>query len=153
MAVTTMIGAKIHRREDPRLVSGRGRYVDDLTLPGLTHMAVVRSPYAHSRITGIDVSAAKESPGVLGVFTAEDFKGVLHGFLPVAPSFVPEKKQTPDRFPIASGEAAFQGGPVAVVVAETRYQASDAAGLVVVDYEPLPAVIDLEKALEPGSPT
>src|SRR5919202_1894387 len=133
MAVTTMIGAKIHRREDPRLVSGRGRYVDDLTLPGMVHMAVVRSPYAHARVTGIDVSAAKESPGVLGVFPAEDFKSVLQSFMPVSPAFVPEKKQTPDRFPIASDEVVFQGEPVAVVVAESRYQATDVAGLVMVD--------------------
>jgi carbon-monoxide dehydrogenase large subunit len=153
MAVTTMIGAKIHRREDPRLVSGRGRYVDDIHLPGMTHMAVVRSPYAHARITGVDVEAAKSSPGVLGVYTAEDFKKVLTGFMPVAPAFVPEKKQAPDRFPIAAEEVVFQGEPVAVVVAESAYEASDAAGMVVVDYEPLPAVVDLDKALEPGSPT
>ena len=153
MAVTTMIGAKIHRREDPRLVSGHGRYTDDFVRPDTAYLAVIRSPYAHARILSIDASAAKAAPGVVAVYTAEDFEGVVSGTMPVAPAFVAEKKQTPARYPIAKSEACFQGEPVAVVVAETRHHAADAAGLVDVDWEPLPAVMDPEKAMESGSPT
>jgi carbon-monoxide dehydrogenase large subunit len=153
MAVTTMIGAKIHRREDPRLVSGHGRYTDDFVRPHTTYLSIVRSPFAHARVVSIDSSAAKAAPGVLTVYTAEDFEPVISGTMPVAPAFVAEKKETPGRYPIARSEACFQGEPVAVVIAETRYQAADAASLVDVEWEPLPAVMDLEKAQEPGSPT
>ena len=152
MAVSQMIGAKIHRREDPRLVTGRGRYVDDHTRPGLLSMAVVRSPHAHATIKSIKAEAAKAAPGVVAVLTAVDFKSLLSGTHPVTPSFVAEKHTVPERFPIAESEACFQGEPVAVVVAESAYQAADAAHLVEVDYEPLPAVMDLEAALAPNAP-
>ena len=152
MAITTMIGAKIHRREDPRLVRGQGRYTDDFVRPNTAHMAVVRSPYAHARIRSIDAAAAKAAPGVVAVFTAADFQPVVAGTMPVAPAFVAEKKQTPGRYPIAESEACFQGEPVAVVIADSRYQAADAAQLVEVDWEPLPAVMDLEQAMAEGSP-
>jgi carbon-monoxide dehydrogenase large subunit len=152
MAISQMIGARIHRREDPRLVSGMGRYTDDFVRPNTAYLALVRSPYAHARIKSIDSTAAKQAPGVLAVYTAEDFDKVIAGFMPVAPAFVAEKHTVPDRFPLAKTEACFQGDPVAVVVAETRYGASDAAQLVQVDWEPLPAVMDLEKALEADSP-
>ena len=79
MALTTMIGAKIHRREDPRLVSGHGRYADDFVRPETAYMSVVRSPYAHARIVSIDASAAKAAPGVVAVYTAGDFEGVRAG--------------------------------------------------------------------------
>src|SRR5438309_3896727 len=140
MAVTTMVGARIHRREDPRLVRGQGRYSDDLVLPNTAFMAVVRSPFAHARVRSLDTSAAAGAPGVVAVLTASDFKKVVAGTMPVAPAFVAEKKQVPDRFPIADDEVCYQGEPVAVVIAETRYQAADAAALVEVDWEPLPAV-------------
>src|SRR5579859_1381849 len=153
MAVTTMIGAKIHRREDPRLISGHGRYVDDMTRPGMLHMAVVRSPLAHAKIRSIDLTAAKKAPGVQAVYTFADFKDHIAGGLPVSASFVAEKKQIPNQFPIAHEEVVYQGEPVVVVLAEERYQAADAAALVDIDYDPLPAVMDLEKAMEPGSPT
>jgi aerobic carbon-monoxide dehydrogenase large subunit len=152
MALTTMIGARIHRREDPRLVSGHGRYADDFIRPQTAFMAVVRSPFAHARITSIDAAAAKAAPGVVAVYTAADFEAVVAGAMPVAPAFVAEKKQAPDRYPIAKSEACYQGEPVAVVIAETRYQAADAAALVDVEWEPLPAVMDMDKAMEPGSP-
>jgi carbon-monoxide dehydrogenase large subunit len=152
MAVTTMIGAKIHRREDPRLVSGEGHYVDDFTRPGTVYLAVVRSPHAHALIKSIDVTAAMKAPGVVGVYTHKDFAKVLSGTMPVTPSFVAEKKQVPPRFPIADKEAVYQGEPVAIVLAETKYGASDAASLVDVDYEPLPAVMDLEGAMDAKSP-
>jgi carbon-monoxide dehydrogenase large subunit len=152
MAITTMVGARIHRREDPRLVRGQGRYTDDFVRPLTAYAAVVRSPHAHARIRSIDVTDAVNAHGVVAVLTAADFKKVLSGFMPVAPAFVPEKKTVPDRFPIAEGEVCFQGEPVAVVIAETMYDAADAAELVQVDYEPLPAVMDLDKALAADSP-
>jgi carbon-monoxide dehydrogenase large subunit len=152
MAITTMIGAKIHRREDPRLVSGQGRYLDDFVRPGTVYASMVRSPFAHARIRSIDPSEAQKAPGVLAVYTAADFESVIGGTMPVAPAFVPEKKTVPERRPMPKGEVCYQGEPVAMVVAETRYAAADAASLVRVDYEQVPAVMDLEKALEPGSP-
>jgi carbon-monoxide dehydrogenase large subunit len=152
MAITQMIGAKIHRREDPRLVSGQGRYVDDFVRPGTVHMAIVRSPYAHAKVLSIDVTEATKAPGVVAVLTAKDFEAVLAGTHPVAPAFVAEKKTVPERFPIAKSEVCFQGEPVAVVVAETKAQAADSAQLIDVSYEQLPAVMDLEEAMAPGSP-
>jgi len=152
MAITTMIGAKIHRREDPRLVSGEGHYIDDFTRPGTVYLSVVRSPYAHARIKRIDVTEASKAPGIVAVYTHKDFEKVVAGTMPAAPAFVADKKQIPPRFPIAEKEVVYQGEPVAVVLADTKYQAADAANLVDVDYEQLPAVMDLEKALAEGSP-
>jgi carbon-monoxide dehydrogenase large subunit len=154
MAVSQLVGARIHRREDPRLITGHGRYTDDLTRTGLVHLAVVRSPYAHARIKSIGVEAAKKAPGVVGVFTAQDFKDLIAGPAthPVAPVFAPDKKANPPRYPIAREEVCYQGEPVAVVVAEQRYQAADAAQLVDVEYQQLPAVMDVDEALRPGSP-
>src|SRR5215469_7243252 len=152
MAISTMVGARIHRREDPRLVSGQGRYADDFARTHTAYLAVVRSPHAHARVRSIDVTEALKAPGVVAVLTAADFKKVLSGNMPVAPAFVAEKKQAPDRFPIAEREVCYQGEPVAVVVADTKYQAADGAELVSVDWEPLPAVMDLEKSLEADSP-
>ncbi len=150
MAITTMIGARIHRREDPRLITGHGRFIDDMTRPGMAHMTVVRSPYAHAKIRSIDPSEARKAPGVQAVFTYADFKDHIAGGLPVSASFVAEKKQVPNQFPIAHDEVVYQGEPVAVVLADERYQAADAASLVKVEYDPLPAVMDIEKAMEKG---
>ena len=152
MAVTTMIGARIQRREDPKLITGHGHFIDDVSLVNMAHMSVVRSPYAHARITSIDTSGAKAAKGVVAVLTAADFKPVILGPLPVTNSFVADKKQVPEQFPIATEEVVYAGEPVAVVIAEDRYLADDAAHLVTIHYEPLPAVMDLEKAMEPGSP-
>ncbi|MGH7904384.1 MAG: xanthine dehydrogenase family protein molybdopterin-binding subunit [Candidatus Dormibacteraceae bacterium] len=152
MAVTTMIGARIQRREDPRLITGHGRYVDDMIQNGLVHAAFVRSPHAHARIARVEVAGALRAAGVLAVHTAADFKDVLAGAMPVTNSFVPDKKQALGWRYVADGEAVYQGEVVAMVVADSRYRAADAAALVEVEYEPLPAVIDLEAALEPGSP-
>jgi aerobic carbon-monoxide dehydrogenase large subunit len=152
MAITTMIGAKIHRREDPRLVSGEGRYIDDFTRPGTLFLGVVRSPHAHAKIKSIDVSKAAKAAGVVAVYTHKDIAKVIAGTMPAAPAFVADKKQIPPRFPIADQESAYQGEPVAVVLAETRYQAIDGANLVDVDYQPLPAVMDLDAALDAKSP-
>jgi carbon-monoxide dehydrogenase large subunit len=152
MAITTMIGVKIHRREDPRLVSGEGRYIDDFTRPNTVFLSVVRSPHAHARIKSIDVTAATKAPGVVAVYTHKDFAKVIAGTMPAAPAFVADKKQVPARFPIAEKEVVYQGEPVAVVLTDIKYQSMDAANLVEADYEVLPAVMDLEKALEEFSP-
>ena len=152
MAVTSMIGARIQRREDPKLITGHGNYIDDVNLVNMAHMSIIRSPHAHARIRSIDTSQARAAKGVVAVLTAADFKAVIHAPLPVTNSFVADKKQVPDQFAISADEVAYAGEPVAVVIAEDRYLADDAAQLVVVDYEPLPAVMDLEKAMEPGSP-
>src|SRR6202162_4415581 len=152
MAVTSMIGARIQRREDPKLITGHGHFIDDVNLVNMAHMSIVRNPHAHAHITSIDTSRALASKGVVSFLAAADCKPVIHGPLPVTNSFVPDKKQVPEQFPIASDEAVYAGEPVAVVIAEDRYAADDARQLVVVDYEPLPAVMDLEKAMAPGSP-
>jgi len=152
MAISQMVGARIHRREDPRLITGGGRYIEDLVRPGTLSMAVVRSPHAHARITGINTATAKAMPGVVAVLTAADFKSALTGTHPVAPAFVPEKHTVPDRFPIAESEVCFQGEVVAVVVADSRKTATDGAEAVEVEYSPLPVVQDLIGAMEPSSP-
>src|SRR5215831_9891184 len=152
MAVTQMVGAKIHRREDPRLITGHGHYIDDFSRAGTAYAAFVRSPYAHATVKSIDITDASKAPGVVGVYTARDFKGQLAGTHPAAPAFTPAKKYVPERFPIAEKEACYQGEIVAAVLAESKAQAADAANLIQVHYEELPAVMDLEKALEPGSP-
>jgi carbon-monoxide dehydrogenase large subunit len=152
MAISTLIGAKIHRREDPRLVSGQGHYTDDFVRPGTVFAAIVRSQQAHAKIRSIDPAEARRAPGVIAVLTHQDFAPVLSGTHPAAPAFVAEKKTVPERFPIVKEEVTFQGEPVAVVIADSRYRAADAASLVYVDYEALPVVMDLEQALEPGSP-
>src|SRR5207237_3055890 len=152
MAVSQMIGARIHRREDPHLITGGGRYVEDLVKAGTLTMAVVRSPHPHARIKSINAATAKAISGVVAVLTAADLKSVLSGTHPVAPAFVAEKHTVPERFPIADGEACFQGEPVAIVLAENRKLAADGAEAVEVEYEPLPAVIDIMTALEASSP-
>jgi len=152
MAISQMIGARIHRREDPHLITGGGRFVEDQVRAGTLTMAVVRSPHPHARIKSINTRAAKAISGVVAVFTAADLKPVLSGTHPVAPAFVAEKHTVPERFPLADGEACFQGEPVAIVLAESRKLAVDGAEAVEVDYEPLPAVIDLMTALETNSP-
>src|SRR5215469_5338172 len=145
MAISQMIGARIHRREDPHLITGGGRYTEDLIRPGTLTMAVVRSPHAHALIKGIETARAKAMGGVVAVLTAADFKPLLSGTHPVAPTAVPDKHTVPQRYPIADQEVVFQGEAVAVVVAENRKLAVDAAEAVEVEYEALPAVMDLEK--------
>ena len=152
MAVTQLVGAKIHRREDPRLITGHGHYIDDFARTGTAYAAFVRSPHAHARVKSIDVTDASKAPGVVGVYTARDFKGQLAGTHPAAPAFVAEKKYVPERFPIAEKEVCYQGEIVAAVLAESKAQAADAANLIQVEYQELPAVMDLEKALDAKSP-
>ena len=141
------VGQALRRKEDPRLITGRGRYIDDISLPGTLWAALVRSPEAHARIVSIDTSQAAQRPGVHAVFTGEDM-GDLAAPLPMA--WVPPgvEVNNPPHWPLARGTVNHVGDPVAVVLGEDRYAVIDAAEDVVVEYDPLPAVIDPEKALE-----
>ncbi len=141
-------GARVNRVEDVRLLTGRGIYVDDISLPGMLHACFVRSPLARAAIRGIDTSGALEMPGVHAVFTAVDLNtGVKEQW---HTSIGPESPETP-RPPLAEEEVRFVGDPVALVLAESRYLAEDAAELVDVDYEPLPAVVDYTTAEQAGT--
>jgi carbon-monoxide dehydrogenase large subunit len=156
MATTTakagtarLFGSAIKRREDPRLMTGTGTYVDDMTLPGMLEMVLVRSPHAHARLRSIDVSRAKAAPGVVAVFTGSDLEGVMK---PVPCIWTLPDMKAPTRRAITRDKARFAGDIVAAVVATNRYTASDAAALVSVDYEVLPAVVDAEAAMKAGAP-
>jgi carbon-monoxide dehydrogenase large subunit len=145
---TRYIGKPMKRKEDPRLIQGLAHYVDDIQLPGMHYMAVVRSPYAHARIRSVDVSKALTAPSVVLALTGEDLRGVIAN--------VPCAAQIPDMKPairpvLAYEKVRFVGEPVAIVVATDRYAARDAIDLVEVDYEPLPAVVDPEKAIAKGA--
>jgi carbon-monoxide dehydrogenase large subunit len=148
-----MIGERTRRNEDPRLLTGRAQFIDDIELPGLLHVAFVRSPYAHARLGGIDVSEARALPGVTAVYTAED----LGAYWQSGPLLVPPPPvdglvfNQRTQVPLAKDKVRHMGEPVALVVADSRYLAEDAAQLIQVDYESLPAVVDLEKALAPGA--
>ena len=148
---TTYVGRRVPRKEDPELLTGQSRYVDDLTLPGMVWAYVVRSPYAHARIRSVDVSRALEADGVVAAFTGADLAGEWAGSLPCAWP-VTEEIKLPAHFPLAQDKARFVGDGVAVVVADSRAGAKDAAELVEVDYEPLPAVTDVIEASRDGSP-
>ncbi len=145
------VGAAIPRKEDAELITGVGLYADDLTLPGLVSMVVVRSPYAHARLTSVDVSRAREMPGVLAAFSAADLEGEFIGPMPMAWQVTPDLKSG-QMWPIAKDKARYQGDIMAVVVAETRPQANDAAEAVDVEYEELPVVVDIEDAMADGAP-
>src|SRR5581483_5140581 len=140
------------RREDIKLITGRGVYVDDLRppdrRPSALSMAVVRSPYAHATIKSIQLAAARALPGVVAAFTGAE---LVSDMAPLNAFTQPDTRK-PDRRPMALGRARYVGDSVAVVLAENPYTAIDARDLVEVDYEPLPAVIDPEKALAPDAP-
>ncbi|HVS12869.1 MAG TPA: molybdopterin cofactor-binding domain-containing protein [Thermoanaerobaculia bacterium] len=141
-----VLGTAVKRREDPALITGRGKYTDDLKLAGMAHAAIVRSPYAHARIESIDPSAALAAPGVVAVYTAKDVQASgIPGMIPVG-WLLPDLKVTAHPI-LASDTVRFVGDAVAVVVAEDRYAARDAVDLVAVDYQPLDAVCDPKKAL------
>ena len=147
--MTMAFGSKVKRREDPRLITGQATYVDDLSRMGMLHMALVRSPHAHAKITRIDVSEAARHPGVVAVFIGADLKDQL-GSLPVG-WLLPDLKQPPHP-PIATDTVRYVGDAVAAVIAEDQYIAVDAADLVEVEYEPLPVVVNAERAVEKDAP-
>ncbi len=144
------VGRRLRRKEDPPLITGRGRYTDDHSLPGMLFAAIVRSPEAHARVVSIDASAAKQRPGVHAVLTGEDLR--LESPLPCA--WVPPgvEMNVPDHWPLARGEVNHVGDPVAVVVGQDRYAVVDAAEDVFVEYDPLPVVVDPQEALRDGAP-
>jgi carbon-monoxide dehydrogenase large subunit len=149
------IGDAPRRREDARFVTGHGAYLDDLRFDGVTHAVFVRSPHAHARLGRIDTADALASPGVLAVLTARE--AASDGLRPLRPS-VEANVQTNEPFRflpqalLAEDAVRYVGEPVALVVAETKHQAMDAAERVVVDYDPLPAVIDGREAVKAGAP-
>ncbi|MHB8658128.1 MAG: xanthine dehydrogenase family protein molybdopterin-binding subunit [Solirubrobacteraceae bacterium] len=144
------VGRSLRRKEDPRLITGRARYVDDLGMPGMLWAAVVRSPEAHARIVSIDTSLARERDRVHGVYTGEDMTD-LGGPLPMAWAPPGVEVNNPEHWPLARGTVNHVGEAVAVVIGEDRYAVIDAAEEVVVEYDPLPAVTDPEAAIE-GAP-
>jgi carbon-monoxide dehydrogenase large subunit len=143
-----VVGTRMRRKEDPPLIQGRGNYVDDITVPGVLHAAFVRSTEAHARITSIDTSAALARPGVEAVFTGKDLD--LESGLPLA--WVPPgvEVKAPTHWPLAKDVVKHVGDPVAVVIGTDRYAVVDAAEDIIVDYDPLPVVVDPEAALAGG---
>ena len=140
----TEVGSPRRRKEDARLIVGRTRWTDNLTLPGMLHLAMVRSPYAHARITSVDADAARQAPNVVAVLTGEDVKDIQGG-LPCAWPITPDQK-APTHPSIAVDRVAFAGEIVAVVIARSPGEARDAAELVDVEYDELPAALELKAA-------
>ncbi|HEX6988217.1 MAG TPA: molybdopterin cofactor-binding domain-containing protein, partial [Bacillota bacterium] len=148
---TRYFGQPIKRNEDPRLLRGRGLYVDDVQLPGMLHVAILRSPHARARIRRIDTGRAASAPGVVAVVTHQDLDPRIQGPLPpLIPH--PTLKHHKTQFTLAPGQVRHAGEAVAAVVAESRYAAEDAVDLIEVEYEPLPAVADMEAALAEDAP-
>ncbi len=155
------VGGGVLRKEDPELLTGEARFIDDIAIPGMVWVAFVRSPFAHARIRGVDVSAAQALPGVVAAFGGDDLAEEWEAGLPCAwpiakrsfPDPTTEDPRMPDHWPLARDKARFAGEAVAVVVAASRAAAKDAVESVEVDYEPLEPVLDLDRALEPGAPS
>jgi carbon-monoxide dehydrogenase large subunit len=163
MVLSRLVGAEVRRKEDPRLITGSSTYVDDLKIPGLAHVAMVRSPYPHAMIRGIDTSAAEAMPGVVRVVTGDElarYCGPLSGAAGEGGSGEEasyeeredEAEASPPIWAIARDKVRWIGEIVAAVVAESRYQAEDAAEAVEVDYEPLPSITDPEAAMDDSAP-
>jgi carbon-monoxide dehydrogenase large subunit len=148
---SAVFGSGIRRREDPRLITGTATYTDDIVLPGMVHAAILRSPHAHARIKRIDTTRARTAPGVLAVFSAADTE---HALKPMPCLWlVPNSDLKVGVYPLLAKDVVrYVGDCVAVVVADTRYQAQDAIDLIDVDYEPLPAVVEPKRASEHGAP-
>ncbi|MGH3135529.1 MAG: xanthine dehydrogenase family protein molybdopterin-binding subunit [Gaiellaceae bacterium] len=155
MAVTettgTFVGTSVRRKEDAGLLRGRTTFVDNLTLPATVFMAIVRSPYPHARISRVNLAAARAAEGVVAAYSGADLAEDWTGGLPCAWP-VTEDIKMPTHYPLAVDEARFQGDGVAVVIAESRALAKDAAELVEVEYEPLGSTADVDKALDDGAP-
>jgi carbon-monoxide dehydrogenase large subunit len=141
---SSWLGRSIKRKEDDRFLQGRGNYVDDVKLPDMLHMAILRSPFAHARIRSIETSQAKAAPGVVAVVTGADLVAHKLAWMPTLSGDT--------QAVLATDKVRMQGQEVACVIAENPYQAHDALGLIVVDYDPLPAVTSPQQALEEGAP-
>ncbi len=149
-----LVGSRVKRNEDPRLLTGRALFVDDVERPGMLHVAFLRSPFAHARITSVDTEMAREAPGVHAVYVAED----LGDYWQPGPLLVPPPPVEGATFhqrtqvPLAKDKIRHLGEPVAMIVADSRALAEDAADMIFLDCDPLDAVVDIEKALEEGAP-
>jgi aerobic carbon-monoxide dehydrogenase large subunit len=151
-SASVFLGRSVPRLEDARLLRGAGRFVDDIKLPDLLHATFVRSPLAHARIRGVDVAAARDLPGVHAVLTYADLRPLLTGDrIPLALP-IPAIKLQADPSVLAQYEACYVGEPIALIVAESRQIAEDAAALVALDLEPLPAVVDPRAGLAGDAP-
>ncbi|PYO56857.1 MAG: carbon monoxide dehydrogenase, partial [Candidatus Rokuibacteriota bacterium] len=148
MATARLLGSSVKRREDPRFITGKGHYTDDLKLPGMTYAVFVRSPHANAKIRSLDASRAMKYPGVVAVFTGKDMTGV--NSLPCG-WLLPDLK-VPPHMPLATDAARYVGDPVAVVIAGSQEAARDAAELVAVDWDVLPSVTSTEQAAAAGAP-
>ena len=151
VTVGRIVGTSVERKEDTALLTGLAKYIDDMSVPGMVWMSVVRSPYAHARISSVDVSGALAHRDVIAAFSGEDLAGEWQASLPCAWLPTEDAKQ-PNHRPLTIDEARYVGDGVAVVVAESREAARDAAELVQVEYEPLPAIVDPDAALADGAP-
>ncbi len=159
-AAERYVGGGVLRKEDPELITGQATYVENIALPGMLWLGVARSPFAHARIAGVDLSAARQTPGVVAAFSGADLADEWAAGLPCAwpianrsfPDPTTEDPRMPDHWPVAKDNARFAGDPVAVVVADSRAAVKDALEAVEVDYEPLDAVLEIEDALEEGAP-
>ena len=149
--MATIFGSSIKRREDPRLVTGSATYTDDVKLPGLTYAAILRSPYAHARITNVDISAVHNAPGVLAVYTGRDVQAKTNP-VPCAWNVPNCDLKVPPHPLLAVDTVRYVGDGVVMVVAESRAAARDAIDLVDVSYDPLDSGVDPEKMAQPGAP-
>jgi carbon-monoxide dehydrogenase large subunit len=152
IAAERYTGASIKRSEDPRILTGAGRYVDDIKLPGMLHAAFVRSPMAHARVLSVDVSAAQALPGVVAALTGADLEAMTVPGPDALTALMGGTGPTPEFTLLATDKVRFAGDPVAIVVAESRYVAEDGCELVEVEYDELPPVTNASFALDPGSP-
>ena len=152
MSSTAFVGQRVKRLEDPDLLTGKGQFLDDLKLPGALEAAFVRSPFAHATFTQVDVDDARAMPGVVAVLTARDLPPEIQGKRILLQVPHPEITYSVTQEPLATSEVCFVGEAVAVVIAENRHLAEDAAERVIVDWEPLPAAGHCEAALKPGAP-
>jgi aerobic carbon-monoxide dehydrogenase large subunit len=152
IAAERYTGASIKRSEDPRILTGAGRYVDDIKLPGMLHAAFVRSPMAHARVLSVDVSAARELPGVVAAYTGAELEAMTVPGPDALMALMGWQGPTPQFTLLATDKVRFAGDPVAVVIAESRYLAEDGCELVAVDYEDLQPVVNASFALDPASP-
>ena len=152
IAAERYTGASIKRSEDPRILTGAGRYVDDIKLPGMLHAAFVRSPLAHAHVLSVDVSAARALPGVVAAFTGADLEAMTVPGPDALMALMGWAGPTPEFTLLATDKVRFMGDPVAIVVAESRYVAEDGCELVEAEYDDLPPVVNAAFALDPSSP-
>jgi aerobic carbon-monoxide dehydrogenase large subunit len=152
IAAERYTGSSIKRSEDPRILTGAGRYVDDIKLPGMLHAAFVRSPMAHARVLSVDASAARELPGVVAAYTGAEMEAMTVAGPDALMALMGWQGPTPEFSLLATDKVRLAGDPVAVVIAESRYLAEDGCELVAVEYEDLPPVVNAAFALDPASP-